>query len=30
VHIAMVCLAGFTRRVRAMITGRSLAGTEPS
>lgn len=23
VHIAMVCLAGFTRRVRAMITGRT-------
>ena len=23
VHIAMVCLAGFTNRVRAMITGRS-------
>jgi thiosulfate reductase cytochrome b subunit len=23
VHIAMVCLAGFTARVRAMITGRS-------
>jgi thiosulfate reductase cytochrome b subunit len=30
VHIAMVCLAGFTKRVRAMITGRSAARTEPS
>jgi thiosulfate reductase cytochrome b subunit len=25
VHIAMVCLAGFTARVRAMITGYSAA-----
>lgn len=29
VHIAMVSLAGFTRRVRAMITGQSVAGKEP-
>ena len=29
VHIAMVCLAGFTKRVRAMITGRSVARKEP-
>ena len=29
VHIAMVCLAGFTKRVRAMITGRSIARKEP-
>ncbi len=28
VHIAMVCLAGFTTRVRAMITGQSSAGKE--
>lgn len=28
VHIVMVCLAGFTRRVRAMITGDS-ATKEP-
>jgi len=27
-HIAMVCLAGFTRRVRAMITGHSVATKE--
>ena len=26
VHIAMVCLAGFTNRMRAMITGRTAAG----
>ncbi len=30
VHIAMVCLAGFTSRVRAMITGHGAAGKEPS
>ena len=30
VHIAMVCLAGFTNRVRAMITGHSAARKEPS
>jgi thiosulfate reductase cytochrome b subunit len=30
VHIAMVCLAGFTNRVRAMITGDSAAGKERS
>jgi thiosulfate reductase cytochrome b subunit len=30
VHIAMVCLAGFTSRVRAMITGYSAARREPS
>ena len=30
VHIAMVCLAGFKNRMRAMITGRSAAGKEPS
>jgi thiosulfate reductase cytochrome b subunit len=30
VHIAMVCLAGFTNRVRAMITGHSAPGREPS
>jgi hypothetical protein len=29
VHIAMVCLAGFTKRVRAMITGHSAARKEP-
>jgi len=29
VHIAMVSLAGFTRRVRAMITGQSVARKEP-
>jgi len=28
VHIAMVCLAGFTDRMRAMITGHSAAGKE--
>ena len=28
VHIAMVSFAGFTRRVRAMITGRAAPGTE--
>jgi thiosulfate reductase cytochrome b subunit len=28
VHIVMVCIAGFTNRVRAMITGHSAAGTE--
>jgi thiosulfate reductase cytochrome b subunit len=30
VHIAMVCLAGFTKRVRAMITGYSAARKEAS
>jgi thiosulfate reductase cytochrome b subunit len=30
VHIAMVCLAGFKNRVRAMITGRTAAGKGPS
>lgn len=30
IHIAMVCLAGFTSRVRAMITGYSAARREPS
>jgi thiosulfate reductase cytochrome b subunit len=30
VHVAMVCLAGFTRRVRAMITGHSADGRELS
>jgi thiosulfate reductase cytochrome b subunit len=25
VHVAMVCLAGFSRRMRAMITGGSAA-----
>jgi thiosulfate reductase cytochrome b subunit len=29
VHIAMVCLAGFTKLVRAMITGRSVARKVP-
>lgn len=28
VHVAMVCLAGFTSRVRSMITGHSPAGKE--
>ncbi len=28
VHIAMVCLAGFKNRMRAMITGRAVAGKE--
>jgi thiosulfate reductase cytochrome b subunit len=28
VHIAMVCLAGFTNRMRAMITGRNAAKKE--
>lgn len=28
VHVAMVCLAGFTSRVGAMITGRGAAGKE--
>jgi thiosulfate reductase cytochrome b subunit len=28
VHIAMVSLPGFFRRMRAMITGRTAAGTE--
>ncbi len=28
VHIAMVCLAGFNNRMRAMITGRAVAGKE--
>lgn len=30
VHIAMVCLAGFTNRMRAMITGHSAARKERS
>ena len=30
VHILMVFLAGFTNRVRAMITGHTAAGKEPS
>jgi thiosulfate reductase cytochrome b subunit len=30
VHIVMVCLAGFTNRVRAMITGHSAARKEPT
>lgn len=30
VHVAMVCLAGFTDRMRAMITGHSAARKEPS
>ena len=30
VHIAMVCLAGFTKRTRAMITGYSASRKEPS
>jgi len=30
IHIAMVILAGFTRRMRAMITGRTAATKEPS
>src|SRR5712692_5963053 len=30
VHIAMVCLAGFKNRMRAMITGHNAAGKEPS
>jgi thiosulfate reductase cytochrome b subunit len=30
VHIAMVCLAGFKNRTRAMITGHSAAGKESS
>jgi thiosulfate reductase cytochrome b subunit len=29
VHIAMVCLVGFTKRVRTMITGHSAARKEP-
>jgi thiosulfate reductase cytochrome b subunit len=29
VHIAMVCLAGFTKRVRAMVTAQSVARKEP-
>jgi thiosulfate reductase cytochrome b subunit len=28
VHIALVCLAGFTKRMRAMITGYSVARGE--
>jgi thiosulfate reductase cytochrome b subunit len=28
IHIAMVCLAGFRNRMRAMITGRSATGKE--
>jgi thiosulfate reductase cytochrome b subunit len=30
VHVAMVILAGFTRRMRAMITGRAATAKEPS
>jgi len=30
VHIAMVCIAGFTSRVGAMITGRITAGKDPT
>jgi thiosulfate reductase cytochrome b subunit len=30
VHVAMVCLAGFTKRVRSIITGHSAARKEPS
>jgi thiosulfate reductase cytochrome b subunit len=30
VHIAMVCLAGFKNRVRAMVTGHAAAEKEPS
>jgi len=30
VHIAMVILAGFTKRMRAMITGHSMARRDPS
>jgi thiosulfate reductase cytochrome b subunit len=30
IHIAMVCLAGFTSRMRAMITGHSAVRKEPS
>jgi thiosulfate reductase cytochrome b subunit len=30
VHVAMVCLAGFTNRVRAMVTGRAVAAKEVS
>jgi Ni/Fe-hydrogenase b-type cytochrome subunit len=30
VHVAMVCLAGFTDRMRAMITGHSSSRREPS
>ena len=30
VHIAMVCLAGFKKRMRAMITGHAAAKKEPS
>lgn len=30
VHIAMVIVAGFSRRVGAMITGRAAAGKEPT
>jgi thiosulfate reductase cytochrome b subunit len=30
VHIAMVCLAGFMDRMRAMITGHGAVGKEPS
>jgi thiosulfate reductase cytochrome b subunit len=28
VHVAMICLAGFTSRMRAMVTGYNAAGTE--
>ena len=30
VHVAMVCLAGFSNRMRAMITGRAEISKEPS
>ena len=30
VHVAMVCLTGFTRLMRAMITGRTAGAKEPS
>jgi hypothetical protein len=30
VHIAMVILAGFSSRMRAMITGRAVARKEPT
>jgi hypothetical protein len=30
VHVAMVILAGFTKRVRAMITGHSVSRKERS
>jgi thiosulfate reductase cytochrome b subunit len=30
IHVAMVCIAGFTSRMRAMITGRSASQKEPA